>query len=238
MTAQGTGTVGRVEVCVFAKPPRAGEAKTRLIPALGAEKAAAAAAAFLADTWEAVSGLPWARPVLATTRVPGAEDAPALGPAAAAFAGADVWLQGEGDLGARMERILARALERSACALALGADSPGLPVERLEEARAALATHDAVLGPAEDGGYYLLGLRRCPPGLLAGLPWSASNTREATHERLVQWGFSVALLPPWFDVDLPEDLERLARLLARGEVHAPHTARALGVGRAAAGGGR
>jgi rSAM/selenodomain-associated transferase 1 len=230
----GAGQVG--DVCIFARPPRPGGAKTRLIPAVGEVGAATLAGAFFADTWEAVSALRWLRPVLATTELPG--PGASLGPAGAVWRQGEVWLQGEGDLGARLERILTRALARGPWALALGADSPGLPLQRLEEARAALATHDAVLGPADDGGYYLLGLTRCPQGLLAGLPWSAPTTLAATRARLEERGLTVALLPPWLDVDVPEDLARLAGLLLRGEAHAPHTARVLAsLGRMGEGGG-
>lgn len=188
-------------LCLFAKPPLAGEAKTRLVPALGADGAAALARAFLEDTWALLATLPWAHPVLSS---------PAPWPAALLPAGAQVWPQGEGDLGARMERVLARALMERPLAMALGADSPGLPRAHLEAAHRALADADAVLGPSEDGGYYLLGLRRpLPPGALAGLPWSAPHTREATVARLRALGLRVALGEPYFDVDTPEDLARL-----------------------------
>lgn len=189
-------------VCLFAKPPRAGEAKTRLVPALGAEGAAALAGAFLEDTWALLASLPWARPVLSS---------PVAWPAALLPSPApQVWLQGEGDLGTRLERILARALQQLPLALALGADSPGLPPGHLAQARAALADVDAVLGPSADGGFYLLGLRRAlPPGALAGLPWSAPDTLLHTEARLRALGLSVALAPPYFDVDTPEDLAHL-----------------------------
>ncbi len=189
-------------VCLFAKPPRAGEAKTRLIPALGAEGAAALARAFLEDTWALLEALPWAQAVLSST----APWPPALLPSPAA----QVWLQGEGELGARLERSLERALLLTPLAFALGADSPGLPAGHLERARAALSDADAVLGPSDDGGFYLLGLRRAlPPGALAGLPWSAPDTRLHTEARLRALGLRVAHAPPWFDVDTPEDLTRL-----------------------------
>lgn len=206
-------------VCVFAKPPEPGRAKTRLAPALGDEGAADLARAFLADTWRTVGALPWARPVMATTE----PDRASLG----VDEGAILWLQGEGDLGDRMERVLGRALERGPWAIAVGADSPGLPPRLLADARAALDEADAVLGPTPDGGYYLLGLRRCPPGLLAGLPWSQPHTLRATRERLVARGLSVRLLPPFFDVDTPRDLRRLRAFLDHDPAAAPATRRVL-----------
>ena len=210
-----------VTVCVFAKPPRAGEVKTRLSGALGRAGAATLAKGFFADTWASVSCRPWAHVLLATTD----SEPPVLpGPTST-----ERWLQGSGDLGDRMESVLARALglRLGDPVLALGCDSPDLPFDRLELAREALSSHDAVLGPAEDGGYYLLGLKRCPPGLLAGLPWSTAETCARTHERLVEAGLSVHRLEPWFDVDTPEDLSRLIVRLQQDVLRAPATWDAL-----------
>jgi rSAM/selenodomain-associated transferase 1 len=206
-------------ICVFAKPPVPGRAKTRLAAEVGEAAAAALARTFLRDTWAAVTALRWARHILATT------DA---GTAGLAEIDAEERPQGPGDLGARLERILGRALREGArFALAIGADTPGLPARLLEEARDALATAPAVLGPSEDGGFYLLGIRRCPPGLLAGLPWSRRDTFACTLARLHERGLETRVLLPWFDVDHARDLERLRGLLDRGEIAAPETARAL-----------
>ena len=221
-------------ICVFAKPPVAGAVKTRLGLAPGA--AARLARAFVDDTLEAMGALPWAAVALAST-----EEVAAAVP---------VLLQGEGDLGARIERVLRAALAlpaavlpgtvppgavlpaaalpadplaRGPAAIAIGADAPALPARFLEAARAALRDHDAVLGPADDGGFYLLALRRCPAGLLDGLPWSAADTCARTLSRLRERGFRTALLEPWFDVDRPEDLLRLRALIRQGALAAPRT---------------
>jgi uncharacterized protein len=206
-------------LCVFAKPPRAGQVKTRLAAAVGREEAAALAQAFLEDTWSAASALPWARAILATTDPSCVDRAP--------WRRARVWPQGGGDLGERMESVLRRALRETPVALAIGTDTPGLPPALLSEARLALRRADAVLGPCEDGGFYLLGLRRCPPGLLRGLPWSAADTFQRTAARLRDRGLATAVISPWFDVDRPADLDCLRALVARGELRAPRTARAL-----------
>ncbi|MEJ7599921.1 MAG: TIGR04282 family arsenosugar biosynthesis glycosyltransferase [Kofleriaceae bacterium] len=208
----------RTPVCIFAKPPVAGAVKTRLAEP---PRAAELARAFLVDTCAAVRTLPWADAILATTG--------SLDPALAAELAVPVWLQGDGDLGARLERVLRRALASSGTAVAIGADSPGMPRELLDRARLALRTTDAVLGPSEDGGFYLLGLRRCPEGLLADLPWSRSDTFAATLARLHSRGLSPNVLDPWFDVDRPADLARLNRLLTTGAVLAPATARVLNI---------
>lgn len=205
-------------MCVFAKPFRPGEVKTRLASALGGPAASALARAFFLDTWAKVGALEGAGPVLAST-----EDVPGH----FGVAPEQLWLQGEGDLGERMERVARRALAAAPWVLLVGADSPALPEGALEAACAALADHDAVLGPADDGGYYLFGLRRAPAGLLEGLPWSAADTFTATHARLKERGLSVALVEPHFDVDGPADLERLRALLAGSPERAPATAAAM-----------
>jgi rSAM/selenodomain-associated transferase 1 len=206
-------------IAVFAKPPRPGEVKTRLAPDLGEAGAAALAGAFFLDTWASVSSVEWADVVLATTDVGAPEwQLPE---------GTPVWAQGEGDLGQRMEHVLSRALARYPFALAVGTDAPGLPDTLLRAARHALSGADAVLGPSEDGGFYLVGLRRCPTGLFADLPWSADQTFDRTLERFRVRGLRTAVLPPWFDVDTGADLDRLRKLLAAGRVVAPETARVL-----------
>lgn len=210
------GRAGRV--CVFAKPPVAGAVKTRLAPRLGADGAARLAAAMFADTWAVVGARPDVERVLATT-------GPGL-----SVGDAPMWLQGDGDLGARLERVLRRALADAPFAIALGADSPGLPPTAIDAAIAALATHDAVLGPTDDGGYYLIGLRACPDGLFAGLPWSSPDTRRATLARLAERGLTTAVIGGYFDVDGPDDLDRLTALLTGDPSRAPRTAAALGVG--------
>ncbi|MFL5262432.1 MAG: TIGR04282 family arsenosugar biosynthesis glycosyltransferase [Anaeromyxobacteraceae bacterium] len=204
-------------LCVFAKPPRPGEVKTRLAEEIGAESAAALARAFFLDTWRVATSLPWSRAVLATTDTEAPE-----------WAGiAPIWPQGGGDLGDRLERVLERALRSAPFAVAIGTDSPGLPRRFLEAARGALATTDAAIGPCEDGGFYLLGLRRCPPGLLASLRWSAADTFAETVARLREHDLTVELLPPWFDVDRRQDLARVRTLLSRREIEALETEREL-----------
>jgi rSAM/selenodomain-associated transferase 1 len=202
-----------VVICIFAKPPVPGAVKTRLATALGPQRAAELARAFLEDTIAAVKALPWAQPILSSPE-PTCSELPVL-------------MQGEGDLGARIERVLRNALQLASLAIAIGADAPALPARLLEAARDALGRADAVIGPADDGGFYLLGLRTCPERLLAGLPWSAPDTFARTTERLRERGLRVEVLERWFDVDRPEDLDRLRALIQRGDIHAPSAARLL-----------
>ncbi|MBA2544076.1 MAG: TIGR04282 family arsenosugar biosynthesis glycosyltransferase [Deltaproteobacteria bacterium] len=201
-----------LSICIFAKPPVAGTVKTRLADA---ELAARLARAFLLDTCDSLRALAWAAPILATTGD--------LEPSLARRVEIPIWPQGSGDLGARIERVMRRALESADGAIAIGADTPGLPRELLVRACEALTRADAAIGPTDDGGFYLLALRACPVGLLADLPWSRSDTFAATLERLRSRGLRTLVLEPWFDVDRPADLERLRALLSTGALVAPET---------------
>lgn len=225
-----------IVVCTFAKAFVPGEVKTRLIPLFGPGGAADLARAMFEDLRTSVGTLPWARPIVATA------GAWASGPDRLD----DTWAQGEGSLGARLERVLAKALEIADAAIAIGADSPGLPRHHFEQARRLLAAHDAVLGPADDGGFYLVGVRRCPPGLFDGIGWSRSTTFAETEARLAALGMRTGRLAPWFDVDGPDDVRRVQGLFASGRLWAPRThttldrlmsaASARGAGRARAAG--
>ncbi|MEZ4375927.1 MAG: TIGR04282 family arsenosugar biosynthesis glycosyltransferase [Polyangiaceae bacterium] len=207
-------------IVVFAKEPRPGRVKTRLRSLTDAQAAEFARAGLL-DTLSLASEI-----APTTLEWDGAETAvPALEPPL------HVRLQSGGDLGQRMGAAFAASLaEGSAWVVALGTDSPGLPRTALEEASAWLeqpGTPRAVLGPTEDGGYYLLGLSSWQPGLLDDLPWSQPTTRAATRARLESRGYACREVEPYFDVDVPEDLERLARNWRAGALKAPATGRWL-----------
>jgi uncharacterized protein len=206
-------TMTRAAVCIFAKPPVAGAVKTRLIPAVGAEQAADLAEAFLQDTLAVVQKFGRAEVVIAAT-TPFAREY---------MRNHHMWIQPEGDLGVRMEAILRRALLDHQMAFAVGADSPGLPVICLDHARRCLASYDAVLGPSKDGGFYLIGVKHCPRGLLSGIEWSKPTTMQHTISRLRQQGLSVAILPAWFDVDTEVELATLELLVAKRVIDCPHT---------------
>jgi uncharacterized protein len=193
---------------VFAKAPVAGQAKTRLIPALGAEGAAALAARLLqhALAQGAAAGF-------GAVELCAAPDGthPAL-VAAAHEHGVTLTVQGDGDLGARMQRALSRRLATHARVLLIGTDAPALDTPVLRAAAAALATHDAVFVPALDGGYALVGLARRPEApvrLFDGIAWSTPQVMALTRERLAELGLRTALLAPLPDIDEPADLAHL-----------------------------
>jgi rSAM/selenodomain-associated transferase 1 len=193
-------------VLVMAKAPLPGLAKTRLIPALGAEGAAALAARMLRHTLD--EALAAGLGPVTLCAAPSASH-----PAFARIAGESCLTladQGEGDLGARMRRAFERALPRHSGALLIGTDAPALDAAVLRAAHAQLQQHDAVIGPAHDGGYVLIGLRRVEAPLFAAVPWSTPQVLSLTRERLREAGLRWAELPPLHDIDEPADLVHLA----------------------------
>lgn len=201
-----------VTVIVFARAPRPGRTKTRLVPALGEAGAARLHAAMLEDVLATVASVPG----LAVELWCPAEDVAAL-PGARAQRGED--------LGARMTDALADALERAPRALLIGSDLPTLPAARLAEAVDALDAAEVVLGPSADGGFYLVGARGSAPPLGPGVRWSTRSALADTRARLGDR--AVALVGPWYDVDTPEDLRLLRAHLALAPGAAPATAAAL-----------
>lgn len=118
------------------------------------------------------------------------------------------WQEGP-DLGARLETAFAGLLsDPRARAVVIGSDCPDLRPGVIREAFAALDGHDLVLGPARDGGYYLIGLRRAAPELFAGVPWGTERVMAETLERAAAAGISAARLGDLDDIDTPDDLVR------------------------------
>ncbi len=194
-------------VALFAKAPVAGQVKTRLVPPLREEEAAGVARACFEQT---IALLPRTAELEFFLYLDG--DLDDAMEAVARMRRIQVRSQASGDLGARLRgafsELLAEGFPR---ALAIGSDSPTLPPGRLLAAAAALRAHDAVLGPSEDGGYYLLGVSRPVWELLEEIPWSTSRVTELTRSRAVAGGVSLAELEPWYDVD---DLETLRRAVS------------------------
>jgi hypothetical protein len=201
----------RIGIGVLCRAPRPGEGKSRLAASEGAIRAAALARAFLIDVGhvvaEAADGLDAA--CFAFVRPPDALDEVAgLLPAGFTLAP-----QQAGDLGAVMSAALEAMLAHCpGGAVLVGSDLPTLPPSRLVDACAALGEPgvDAVFGPAEDGGYFLAGVRgaRAPP-LFAPLAWGGSEVMATTRRRAAAAGLVLREIDPWYDVD---DARGLARL--------------------------
>jgi rSAM/selenodomain-associated transferase 1 len=191
---------------VFARFPAAGTVKTRLASQTSSEWAARVAAAFLADTLHRFASLSVRRVLVHTPDCVANELAPqtngrfSLEP------------QGNGDLGQRLARFFDRhAVEGPV--VVVGSDSPTLPLAFVEQAILLLETADVILGPATDGGYYLLGSRRPIPALFSGIDWSGPCVLTQTIERLPA-DVRLALLPPWYDVDTLDDFRMLVGHIA------------------------
>ncbi len=195
------------ELIVMAKAPLSGFAKTRLIPALGADGAARLAARLLEHTLHEACAARFDVVTIAC--------APDMSHAAfsarAQQSGVELVPQGDGDLGARMQRQFERAFAAQGAArvVVIGTDAPALDAAMLRRAAQALAGSDAVFVPAADGGYALVGLRRLLPSLFEGMPWSTSAVMATTRERLSKAAMRHTELPVVHDIDEPADLTHL-----------------------------
>jgi rSAM/selenodomain-associated transferase 1 len=186
---------------VFARHPELGKVKTRLAAGIGDEAALAVYRELLAHTRAVAQALPAHKTVwLAET--------PTVTPDKAdEWPGYEQQLQFPGDLGTRMLTAFAHAFEQGARAvLIVGTDCPGLSAAILEQAYTALATHDIVIGPAEDGGYYLLGMKELCQDIFLGKSWSTDSVLAHTLADADRLGLTVAQLPMLRDVDDAADL--------------------------------
>lgn len=193
-----------VHTAILAKAPRAGFAKTRLIPALGAD-GAANLAQLLLDHAVAQAHAACIGPVeLCVTPLSDAMWRQMRLPA-----GTRLSDQGEGDLGDRLARVCERVTSTGDPVLLMGTDCPALDAERLRAIASQLATHDAVLVPATDGGYTSLALQRFDASLFTNIAWSTASVGATTLSRLRALGWRVAVLPALSDIDEPSDLGAL-----------------------------
>jgi uncharacterized protein len=218
---------------VFAREPIAGRTKTRLCPPLDGAMAAELYACFLRDTLDTVRQVPDVRRVIAHTPESNGAFFAALAPDFAA------WPQRGVSLGERMDNIfnvslgsyqpddgrwmmddaenasivyrLSSIVGRPSSAVIVGSDSPDLPSQYISDAFARLERGvELVLGPAEDGGYYLIGLRAPQPRLLREVPMSTPTVLSDTLTLACELGLRAELLPQWYDVDTAAELRRLA----------------------------
>ena len=205
---------------VVAKRPAPGRTKTRLTPPLSPEQAAALYECFLRDTLDLVRRLSGVAPAIAY--LPAEERAyfEALAP------DFELLLQEGDDLGERLDSALTRLLVAGYQHVAImNSDGPTLPLACLTRAFEALAGGaDVVLGPCDDGGYYLIGLKQPAPQLLREVRMSTPDVLADTLAIAAEEGLNVELLPTWYDVDDAESLERLKAELMGAPAHvAPYT---------------
>lgn len=216
-TARSLGTLA-----VMAKAPRPGWAKTRLVPRLGPARAAALYLAFLRDKLAAAARVEARLALVCPSDADRELLADLLPPRLTVIV-----QQGGG-----LMHGLASGFEQLCGAspgpvILIDGDSPTLPVDYLRLAFARLQDQDLVLGPTEDGGYYLVGAWRPHRALFVGPSYCSERICAQTREQAHALGLRVALLPAWYDVDTPEDLDRLRAELSRDGQHAPATAELL-----------
>ncbi|VXC35071.1 conserved hypothetical protein [Pseudomonas sp. 9AZ] len=195
-----------ISLHLLARSPVAGQVKTRLIPALGAQGACDLQQMLL----ERALQLPadgFAERFLWLDGVPSTSLQ-----ALAQRLGWTLVEQPAGDLGERMRRIATLGLAESDAVILIGNDCPALNGDYLQAACSALQERSVVIGPAEDGGYVLLGLRCIDATLFSEMPWGTERVLDMTLQRLQQLDWHPGLLPALWDVDRPEDLSRLAAL--------------------------
>ena len=193
---------------VFGREPRPGQVKTRLIPALGAEGAARLYRRLLSTTLAIAAETPAERRAL---WLDGPERDGMAANQARRF-GLSVHQQHGGDLGGRMAHAFGQTLSNETSAVLIGSDCPEYTAAYLTDAFDALRHADAVIGPAGDGGYVLIGLRRRDRRLFDGIAWGGDGVLTATRERLKRLAWSWYELPTLHDLDRPEDLDRFPAL--------------------------
>ncbi len=208
-------------ILLFIKDPVMGRVKSRLAAALGEDISRELYRNFVLDTLASIEtcGVPF--------RVcyypPGAGDSVKQW-----LGGRLVYLQQEGaDIGQRMEHAFRLAFaEGCSAAVLIGSDIPDLPPAMFADAFRSLNGHDAVIGPALDGGYYLIGFNKKTffPGVFSGIEWSTGDVFSRTMQAFDHAGQRVHRLPPWRDVDTVEDLKDLA---ARGRLSAFNSSRTM-----------
>jgi hypothetical protein len=199
-------------IAVFAKAPVAGAVKTRLVPVLGAEGAARFHASLVrhalcvAREAQPASLQMWCAPDVAH---------PFFGECGFRYR-CQLLSQRGADLGERMANAFAAATPL----VLIGSDCPALRASHLVAAWDALRSNDAVIAPAEDGGYVLIGLARPEPSLFTAMPWSDASVMARTRKRIAKAGLSCVELETLWDVDRPDDYRRLQESAIAGEVRA------------------
>ena len=195
---------GTDRLIIFARYPTPGQAKTRLIPLLGPTGAALLHRQFVRITVDTCRRLRSRRSVVTELRFTGASHREMAG-----LFGHDLIYreQGPGDLGQRLRAAAAEAISSGTCKVVLvGTDCPLLDADRLDQAFAALDDQDVVIGPANDGGYYLIGVKSDHSELFTDIAWGGPDVLTHTLDACRRLGLSHALLPALSDVDTPEDL--------------------------------
>jgi rSAM/selenodomain-associated transferase 1 len=200
MTSHLEANADSLHLLIFARPPELGRVKTRLAAGIGQEAALAVYEELLQRTYEATA-------LVAARKTVWLADAPTTAVLPAAWSRYEQLIQFPGELGLKMQAAFSHAFSHGAqAAIIIGTDCPGLTSQLLAQAYAALATHEVVVGPAEDGGYYLLGMKELYQDLFANKSWSTDSVLTHTLEDAAHLNLRVAQLPTLRDVDDVADL--------------------------------
>lgn len=207
-------------IAIFAKVPSPGEVKTRLIPHLSPEQAAELYHAFVLDTLNRLRPPSGVRRYLAC--YPSSTE-PFFRQLGKDY-NIELLDQPGLDLGARMggvaRTLMNQGLERI---VLIGTDSPTLPTSYVGKAFDALRQRSVVVGPSQDGGYYLIGLSRWVPEIFEAIPWGTEKVLDCTVQKIHEFGLECEILPTWFDVDDLNGLKALRTQLAQEPGIAPRT---------------
>lgn len=201
-------------VIVMSKAPSAGMVKTRLQPHLSAASAAELAACFLRDTVNKAKSVENQLLIVAYSPAEHREYFERLS------AGKILLVEQQGaDLGEKMLGAFEFACAQDAdAAVMIGTDSPTFPIDYIEQAFEFLETNsDAVLGRTEDGGFYLIGLKKFDRRIFESVAWSSAKTFERTRRNIMNLGWHLREVPGWYDVDEPRDLEQLKTELLKNK---------------------
>ncbi len=193
-------------VIVFAKAPIEGQAKTRLIPAIGATAATQLYCAMVHKALKTATQAGLGQVILCCAP----DEHHDFFATCARKYNVMLMSQSGGDLGTRMFDALHQGLQKYACALIIGTDCPALSMSDLCDAAAALTSHEVVVVPAEDGGYVLIGAARADARLFNDIAWSGPHVMRDTRRNVDLMGWRVKELHMLWDVDVPADLQRLA----------------------------
>ena len=191
-------------IVIMAKSPLPNQVKTRMIPALDPSTASSLYHNFLLDKIEQVENID-AHPFIAYTPENGADFFRSIIPP-----GFTLINQVGSDLGERLTNISNHLFRQGFKKISiLDSDTPNLPPEYIQKGFERLDESDVILGPCEDGGYYLIGLRANHPQLFIGIPWSTPGVTELTIRKAQTSGLTICLLEKWYDIDTLEDLKHL-----------------------------
>lgn len=191
----------------MAKEPKVGSTKTRLCPPLTPEEAAAFYEALLLDTIDLASKINNVDLAVAVTPPESTPYFEKNSPEGTVLVPVDCE-----DIGQCLYRVLGQLLKMGyEKVAALNSDGPTLPGEYIQRSYDRLEEFDIVLGPSEDGGYYLVGLKEIRKQIFTGIDWSTSSVMRQTLEKCQNLGLNVDLLPSWYDIDTVKDIERLSK---------------------------